>query len=72
MENHKSNVVPANKIYQAYRQNKSIVPKTKLQKSIFLSNKYHADIYLKREDLQPVRSFKIRGAANAFRKLTEE
>lgn len=41
-------------------------------KSDFLSTKYNANIYLKREDLQAVRSFKIRGAANAIRSLTEE
>ncbi|WP_375705517.1 pyridoxal-phosphate dependent enzyme, partial [Bartonella sp. AA86SXKL] len=30
----------------------------------FLSQKYDAEIYLKREDLTPVRSYKIRGAFN--------
>jgi threonine dehydratase len=67
-----SKLVPANKIYQSYRLSKSIVTHTKLQRSTFLSNKYEANVYLKREDLQPVRSFKIRGAATAFRNLTNE
>lgn len=38
--------------------------KTPLQRSHRLSEKYGANIYLKREDLQAVRSYKIRGAYN--------
>ena len=34
----------------------------------FLSARYEADIWLKREDLTPVRSYKLRGAFNAMRK----
>lgn len=41
---------------------------TPLQKNEHLSKMYDADIYLKREDLSPVRSYKIRGAFNAMRK----
>lgn len=37
-----------------------------------LSDKYQADIYLKREDLQSIRSFKIRGAYNKIASLTKE
>ena len=37
---------------------------TPLQLNTILSNKYNCNVYLKREDLQPVRSFKIRGAYN--------
>jgi threonine dehydratase len=37
---------------------------TPLQRSERLSKRYAADVYLKREDLQPVRSFKLRGAFN--------
>lgn len=70
MENPNSKLVPATKIYQSYRKNKEIVSHTMLQKSAFLSKKYHANIFLKREDLQMVRSFKLRGAATAFRNLT--
>ena len=40
----------------------NIINKTMLQKNIRLSNEYNCNIYLKREDLQTVRSFKIRGA----------
>lgn len=67
-----SKLIPATKIYQSYRRNKDVVTHTPLQKSAFLSQKYQANVYLKREDLQTVRSFKLRGAATAFSKLTEE
>lgn len=67
-----SKLVPANKIYQSYRKSKDIVTHTPLQKSAFLSKKYQANIFLKREDLQVVRSFKLRGAATAFRNLTDD
>ncbi|MEM7694815.1 MAG: threonine ammonia-lyase IlvA [Pseudomonadota bacterium] len=41
---------------------------TPLQKNFHLSERYGANILLKREDLSPVRSYKLRGAANFFRK----
>lgn len=41
---------------------------TPLQRNDYLSAKYGADIWLKREDLTPVRSYKLRGASNAMRK----
>lgn len=41
---------------------RKIFLQTPLQKNEFLSERYGADIYLKREDLTPVRSYKIRGA----------
>lgn len=47
---------------------RALFPETPLQKNEYLSNKYAAEIYLKREDLSPVRSYKIRGAFNAMTK----
>ena len=44
---------------------------TPLQRNAYLSSKYEAEIYLKREDLSPVRSYKNRGAYNAMRKARE-
>jgi threonine dehydratase len=41
---------------------------TPLQRNDHLSDRFGADIWLKREDLTPVRSYKIRGAFNAMRK----
>lgn len=48
---------------------KDIVTKTPLQKNINLSRRYNANIYLKREDLQIVRSYKLRGAYNMISTL---
>ena len=42
---------------------------TPLQKNDRLSARHGAEIWLKREDLTPVRSYKLRGAFNALRKL---
>ena len=44
---------------------------TPLQRNAHLSDKYGAEVYLKREDLSPVRSYKLRGAFNAMRKVME-
>jgi len=48
------------------------VLKTPLQFHRKLSEKFGAEIYLKREDLQVVRSYKIRGAYNLIQSLPEE
>lgn len=45
---------------------------TPLQKSKRLSEKYDAEIYLKREDSQPVRSYKIRWAFNLINSLSKD
>lgn len=47
---------------------REIFPQTPLQENDYLSKKFGARVYLKREDLTPVRSYKIRGAFNFFRK----
>jgi len=47
---------------------RSLFPATPLQENAYLSKKTGARILLKREDLSPVRSYKIRGAFNFFRK----
>ncbi|ENH97009.1 threonine dehydratase [Gracilibacillus halophilus YIM-C55.5] len=51
---------------------KDVVVKTPLQRDTILSEKYQCNVYLKREDLQVVRSFKIRGAYNFMKGLSEE
>lgn len=45
---------------------------TPLQRNDHLSDRYGAEIWLKREDLSPVRSYKIRGAFNAMRKVRQQ
>ncbi len=51
---------------------KDVILKTPLQKNQILSDRYDCTVYLKREDLQVVRSFKIRGAYNMIRHLSDE
>ena len=46
-----------------------ILEPTPFQKNNNLSDKYDAEVFLKREDLQMVRSYKIRGAYNKIRSL---
>ncbi|PRD49331.1 threonine ammonia-lyase IlvA [Sphingobacterium haloxyli] len=57
---------------QAAERIKGIVNHTPLQYNIHLSEKYDAAVYLKREDLQVVRSYKLRGAYNKIVSLSEE
>ena len=47
---------------------RDLFPPTPLQRNAHLSERFGADIWLKREDLSPVRSYKLRGAFNAMRK----
>ena len=47
---------------------RTVFDPTPLQPNAYLSRRFDADIWLKREDLSPVRSYKIRGAFNAMRK----
>ncbi|GAA0297770.1 threonine dehydratase [Gracilibacillus halotolerans] len=51
---------------------KDVVVKTPLQLDPILSEKYECNVYLKREDLQVVRSFKIRGAYHFMHSLSKE
>jgi threonine dehydratase len=48
---------------------RAVFPATPLQQNLHLSERFGADIWLKREDLSPVRSYKLRGAFNAMRKV---
>ena len=48
---------------------RELFPMTPLQRNDHLSARYGAEIWLKREDLSPVRSYKLRGALNAMRKV---
>ena len=48
---------------------REVVVKTPLTYNHSLSRKYDCDVYLKREDLQIVRSYKLRGAYNMMSSL---
>lgn len=55
----------------AHTLNEILVP-TPLMKNRHLSDRLRAHIFLKREDLQMVRSYKIRGAYNKIKSLSRE
>ncbi len=54
---------------QAVERLKKVVKKTPLEFNKNLSEKYNCQVFLKREDLQVVRSYKIRGAYNLMSSL---
>lgn len=51
---------------------RDVFPPTPLLRNDMLSARFDADIWLKREDLSPVRSYKLRGAMNAMRKVMRQ
>ncbi|WP_114391025.1 threonine ammonia-lyase IlvA [Notoacmeibacter marinus] len=53
---------------QAQEALRELFDPTPLQQNAYLSERYGAEIWLKREDLSPVRSYKLRGAFNFMRK----
>src|SRR3989338_3212221 len=57
-------------VEEAREHLRSVVRETPLQFHSGLSHHFGAKIYLKREDLQIVRSYKLRGAYNRMRLLT--
>src|SRR6267143_3290185 len=59
-------------VEEAERRLQGIVSTTPLQPSPRLSDQYGANILIKREDMQAVRSFKIRGAYNKIASLSPE
>ncbi|MEX6015110.1 threonine ammonia-lyase IlvA, partial [Mammaliicoccus sciuri] len=62
----------AEDIEEAFLKLKDTVKQTPLEKDMYLSQKFDCNVYLKREDLQWVRSFKLRGAYYAINQLTDE
>nr|QFG74328.1 MAG: pyridoxal-phosphate dependent enzyme [Megaviridae environmental sample] len=59
-------------IYNAYKVTSKLLKDTPLEYCERLSNIYQNNIYLKREDLQLTRSFKIRGAYNKISNLVNK
>ena len=56
----------------AYKRLKGIVKHTPLEFNQRLSERYGCKVYLKREDLQVVRSYKLRGAYNMISQLSAD
>lgn len=57
-------LVTVENIYKAKVRLKGVAEATPLQLNLHLSDLYHCNLWLKREDIQVVRSYKIRGAYN--------
>ncbi len=64
-------IVKDSDVRTAYQLLKNSVTHTPLQYDRYLSEKYQANVLFKREDLQKVRSFKLRGAYYAIKKLSK-
>jgi len=58
-------------IKKAEQNIKALVKQTPLIKMLNFTEKYQSNIYFKREDLQRVRSYKIRGAFNKIKSVVE-
>ena len=63
---------PTLNIEAAVKRLKSVVTHTPLQFNANLSRKYECNVYFKREDLQIVRSYKLRGAYNMMSQLSKD
>lgn len=63
-------LIPISKILEAQDRIKEVVLETPFMENYNLSQKYNCRIFLKREDMQVVRSFKIRGAYNKIKALS--
>lgn len=61
--------ISAHNILDAAVKLKPVVNRTPLTYSATLSRRYQCDVYLKREDMQIVRSYKLRGAYNLLSSL---
>ena len=64
--------VTASDIDEAARRIADVVARTPLEHCDRLSEATGAQVYLKREDLQSVRSYKLRGAYNLIKQLTDD
>ncbi len=65
-------LVSIENIDKAAENLKGVAMRTPLQLNLALSDKYGCEVYLKREDLQLVRSYKIRGAYNKIQSLSQD
>jgi threonine dehydratase len=59
-------------IQQAAKRLEGVIQKTPSNRNYNLSKKYNCNIFLKREDMQVVRSFKIRGAYNKMASMKKD
>ncbi|MEO6135289.1 MAG: threonine ammonia-lyase IlvA [Ginsengibacter sp.] len=67
-----SSMLEIDKIVAAEKNLKDVIIRTPLVYNSNLSKKYQCNIFLKREDMQLVRSYKLRGAYNKMSGMTPE
>ncbi len=72
MDTRSSTDTPTLDFESARKRLQKIVNRTPLTYNHNLSRKYQCDVFLKREDLQVVRSYKLRGAYNMMSSLPQE
>ena len=72
MSNEKRYFPALNDVMAAEHTLRELLTPTPMMHNRNLSERYGAEVMLKREDLQMVRSYKIRGAYNMIRSLSEE
>lgn len=65
-------MIPVTDIIKCYQKIRSVNDHTPLELNQLLSERYACKVYLKREDLQRVRSYKSRGAYNKMLSLSDE
>ena len=65
-------LISLEQIYKAKIRLKDVVERTPLMTNYNLSERFQCKVLLKREDLQVVRSYKIRGAFNRMSAMTQE
>jgi threonine dehydratase len=63
--------VPASAVDEAARRLQGVIRTTPLERNARLSALAGGDVWVKREDLQPVRSYKLRGAYNLMAQLDD-
>ena len=63
--------IPITEIIEASNKIKDLVRHTPLEKMLNSSERFRANVFFKREDLQRVRSYKIRGAFNKIKYLVD-
>lgn len=67
-----SSLVSLTKVFEAKANLSGVAQHTPLMHNFNLSNEYDCELFLKREDLQIVRSYKIRGAYHKMTSLSKE
>ena len=67
----RSSLVSVENIYKAKVRLKNVISHTPLMRNLNWSEKYECNLFFKREDLQVVRSYKIRGAYNKMSTLSK-